>query len=504
MSLTGAGDRPADSGAWQEGTGHPVSALFKRGAHSLRLASAEHRSTAATIVYSVTAVYALLFVASAVVSYNAYDLWRLDLGNMVQAVWSTAHGHFLESTTFDGVQASRLGAHVDPFLLLMVPLWWVWSSPLMLLVVQIVAVASGALPVFWLARKHLASSRAAAHFAVVYLLYPGTQFNVLSETGFHPVSFAVPLILFAIWFLDEDRLLPFALCALLAASTKEEIPAAVGCLGLWYAQRHGRRWRAGLSIFALGLIASAVNFLIIIPHFSVSGETPYVGRYRNVGGSPGGMVDKLFGDPLAFVHAVATTHKAFYLAALIVPLLGLSLREPLLLLGAAPDLVINLLSAANGQTVITTHYVAGILPFLFAAAIFGAAKIRRRAEGLSLVMVALVGSVAFLSPLWLGVKDFREALPGNALHAAKARALQLVPPGVPVSASNEFGALLSARRFSYMAPQIRGAHWVVADLNDPTYADSASYRRSIQRLGHDPHWRLVYDSQGIEVLQRRN
>jgi uncharacterized membrane protein len=504
MSLTGADDGTADSGAWQEGVVHPPSALLGRRAYSRRSARAGPRSTGATFVYSVTAGYALLFVASALVSYNAYDVWRLDLGNMVQAVWATAHGHFLESTTFDGFQASRLGAHVDPFLLLMVPLWWIWSSPLMLLVVQILAVASGALPVFWLARKHLASSRAAAHFAVVYLLYPGTQWNALSETGFHPVSFAVPLILFAIWFLDADRLLPFALCALLAASTKEEIPAAVGCLGLWYLRRRPRRWAVGLSTFALGLTVSAVELLIVIPHFSLSGESPYVFRYQDVGGSPAGMLHTVFRDPVAFIQAIATTHKAVYLAALVVPLLGLSLLEPLLLLGAVPDLVINLLSSTDGQTVITTHYVAGILPFLFAAAIFGAGKFRRRAEGLSLAMLCCVGSIALLSPLWLGVQDFRESLPSNSLHAARAEALRLVPPGTPVSASNQLGALLSARRFSYLAPEVRGAQWLIADLNDPTYRDNSTLRRAIERLRHNPDWRLVFDSHGIQVLRRRS
>ena len=119
----------------------------------------------------------------------------------------------------------------------------------MLLVVQIVAVASGALPVYWLARKHLDSAGAAAGFAAVYLLYPATQYNALSYSGPHAVSFAVPLILFAVWFLDNDRLVPFAVTALLAAATKEEIGLAVGCLGIWYAVAHGRRL-VGATIFA--------------------------------------------------------------------------------------------------------------------------------------------------------------------------------------------------------------------------------------------------------------
>ena len=77
---------------------------------------------------------------------------------MTQAVWSTAHGDFLSVTDVHGEQISRLGSHFDPILALLAPLWWLWPDPELLLVVQAVAVASGALPVFWLARKHISSA----------------------------------------------------------------------------------------------------------------------------------------------------------------------------------------------------------------------------------------------------------------------------------------------------------------------------------------------------------
>ena len=130
---------------------------------------------------------------------------------MVQTVWNTAHGHFLQMTSGDGVQISRLAAHFDPILAAFAPLWWIWPSPEMLLVVQAIAVALGALPVFWLARKHLGSERAGLGFALVYLLYPATEWLTLNE--FHPVALACPFLLFAFWYLDEDRLLPFAVFA---------------------------------------------------------------------------------------------------------------------------------------------------------------------------------------------------------------------------------------------------------------------------------------------------
>ena len=53
----------------------------------------------------------------------------------------------------------------------------------------------------------------------------------ISVLGGSLFQFAVPLILYAIWFLDENRLVAFSIVALLAFTTKEELPLAVGCSG---------------------------------------------------------------------------------------------------------------------------------------------------------------------------------------------------------------------------------------------------------------------------------
>jgi len=459
--------------------------------------------TALRVAYWATAIYGSLFVFTAVVHFVEFKTGRVDLGNMVQAIWDTRHGHFLETTTLDGHQESRLGFHVDPFLLLFVPLFWVWSNPLFLPVFQALAVASGALPVFWLARKHLASSRAAAHFALAYLLYPATQFNAFTNTSsFHAVAIAVPLVLYAVWFLDEDRLVAFSLVALLAATTKEEIPLAVGCLGIWYAVRTSRRL-FGLGVFAAGLTATVFNFLWVIPHFSPSGADPFAGRYRAVGGTPQGIAHKLVTDPLAFVHAVATGHKATYLILLLAPFLALSLLEPLLLLGAVPDLVINLLSSKPDQTAIPYHWTGGIVPFVVAASIFGAVRFKRQAGRLSLCALAAVTCTAIYSPILVLTKDL-PAL-GSPVQATEAHALGLIPPRARVSASNLLGGHLSERRFSYTFPYVARAEWIVVDINDRSYAGgTALFRRDVLKYESDKAWRTVYSSHGVVVLYKRS
>jgi uncharacterized membrane protein len=459
-------------------------------------------AVAARVVYAGVATYAVLFAFGAVLHYSVFEMARFDLGNMVQAIWNTLHGHFLETTTLGGHQRNRLGFHVDPFLILFTPLIWIPWSPAILLALQALAVASGALPVFWLARKHLGSPREAAMLAFAYLLYPATQFNAYTiGDGFHAVTFALPLILYAVWFLDEDRLVAFSAVALLAFTTKEELPLAVGCLGIWYAVRRGHRL-FGFGVFAAGLGVTLFNFLWVIPHFAPKGVEPFAGRYTAVGGTPRGIVHKFFTDPGAFVHTVASGHKLTYVLLLFVPFLGLWLLEPLLLLGALPDLVINLLSDKGEQTSITFQYTAGIVPFIVAASIFGAARLKGRNLELPLWVLAATAAVALYSPIYLGAGDVRAL--GSPVVDAKERAVSLIPSDVPVAASNQLGGHLSARRFIYTFPSVVRARWIIVDRNDATYIDAKGYKRVIRKYEANKAWQVVYSSHGIIVLHKRS
>jgi uncharacterized membrane protein len=460
------------------------------------------RSRTTTFVYATTALYAFVFAGAAAFWHLAYQTSRFDLGNMVQAVWSTAHGHFLQETSLGGRQMTRLGAHVDPFLALLAPLFRIVPSPILLLVLQAVAVSLGALPVYWLARKHLGSERAAAHFAVAYLVFPAVQWNAwTASSDFHPASFALPLLMYAIWFLDEDRLLAFGACALVGATTKEQMPLIFGCLGLWYGLSR-RRYLVGAGVFLAGLAASALAFLVVIPHFAAPGAHPFADRYAAIGRTPTGILETAFTHPGRLVSDVATWHKLVYLGLLLVPFLGMWALAPTLLLCAAPELAINLLSSKPDQTTVTFHYTAGIVPFIVVATIFGVAKLKRAVDQLSLWVLAGTLSIAILTPFLYGPGRFAQALPWNPDHRAKASALALIPAGVPVSASDHLAAQLSERSRILVFPVVRDARWIVVDRNDDTYGDAAGYRRVISKLGRNPHWTLLYSRRGVSVFHR--
>ena len=429
--------------------------------------------TPARLVWLATVAFAACFSVLSSLRHRAFGSGRFDLGNMTQAVWSTANGDVLSVTDVNGEQISRLGAHFDPVLALLAPLWWIWPRPEALLVLQAVAVAMGAIPLFLLARRHL-PERPAAAIACAYLLFPPVQWLTVSD--FHPVALATPLLLGAWYFLDARRLLPFALCAVAALATKEQVGLAVAGMGVWYAVRY-RAPRTGATVAVVAGAVALLAALVLVPHFAPSGTSAFASRYD----SPA-----LDGRDLSYV------------AALLLPLVLLPLAAPLALLSALPELGLNLLSSTSTQTSVKTHYAATMIPALLAAAVYGAARVGERAAYLA--VIATLGGMLALGPIG------RIEIASDPHDAAARRALALVPDKAAVSATNALGAHLSARKRIFSFPILREAEWVAIDTTRLTFLDSLRPDRSrgpLADLRRDQSWRVVFEEDGVIVFRKR-
>ena len=410
---------------------------------------------------------------------------------------------------------SRLGSHVDPILVAFAPLWWIWPSPSMLLAAQAIAIALGALPVFWLARKHLGSERAALGFALAYLLYPAVQWLTLAE--FHPVALACPLLLFAFWYLDEDRLVPFAVFAGLAALTKEEIPLVIAAMGIWYALSR-KRYRVGGAIAALGALTTAVSVKLVLPHFNEGASSSFYDRYGALGDSAGDILATVFTDPGRLLSVAFDSEGIHYLADLLLPLVLLFAAAPLVLIAAIPELGLNLLSATDTQSSIHHHYTAGLIPPLFAAFVLGAGRLARGEQRRAIVLAGVAVAAALVANFRLGAIPLWRSLPGGSSYQAHMshvsphdriaeRALQLIPDGDVVSATNSLGSRLSARRRFLSFPHVQDAEWIAADETQPGYADRwdpLATATDLARLRRSPDWRLVFSEDGVLVFKRRS
>lgn len=468
----------------------------------------------ALVVWGSMVVWTIALFATVRDGYTEFRIGRFDLGNMVQAVWSTANGHFLETTEGAlGEQVSRLSSHADPFLVLLAPVWLVWPSPLALALAQIVVVASGALPVFWLGRKHLGSEKVAALLALGYLAYPWVVTSAAS--AIHPVTFAVPLFLYCIWFLDTDRLVPFALCAVLAMSTGELMGLPVLGLGVWYALARGRR-RPGALIAAAGLAWSLVAVYVVVPSARDGESSGYFTFYEGVGGSPQGVVRTMFTDPGAVLGALLSGADIAYVLWIAIPLLGLFLLAPGLAAVGLPQLFANLLSDFPSMTDPRYHSLDAIVPFLIGATVLGVARIsperRSLAAGAVLVTSVLIGLVVGPWPRLVGAAPLGGRPTYSSGHVQTLReAVALVPDDAAVVSTTDLGGHLSARRFVYSVPVVGSATWAVLDLRDPWATNPGSpllhrqprkVRLLARRLESDPAWERVFARDGVVVFRR--
>ena len=466
------------------------------------------------LLFAATASFAAGFAALAEIRHLAYWSGRFDLGNLTQAVWSTAHGRFLEITDLQGRQISRLGAHFDPLVAAFAPLWRVWPNPALLLTIQAVAVATGAVPVFLLARKHLASEWAGLAFGLGYLLYPATQWLVVDD--FHPVALATPLLLGAFWYLDEDRVVPFAAFAIVACLTKEQVGFTVAAMGVWYAVARSRRL-AGTVIAVSGAAISYVAVAVIVPHFAPGTGSPFEGRYAAVGGSLGGMAHIALAHPGRIVTAVTEARDFRYLLQLLLPLALLPLFGMTATLIASPEIALNLLSDTATQSSINFHYTAAAIPGLMVGAVFGAARLNGIRGGMlpvvarGLVGVGVVAAIVLGPiPLWSHAPfgpdrtAYQYRITGRD-HTA-GHAIALVPRTAPVSASNTIGAHLSDRRRVLSFPLVRESRWIVVDTLRMSYGDdNLAHRRGLQalrRIRQNPRWHVAFAHKGILVLHR--
>jgi len=489
-------------------------ALADHGVHSqARVVVREHAWTIG--IWLAMAGWSVALFALVRQAYLSFDLAHFDLGNMVQAVWSTTQGRPLESTTAAGEQAARLGAHVDPVLLLLAPLWAVVPSPLTLALAQVVAVSLGALPLFWLGRRHLGCERAAGLLALAYLASPWIAWSAYD--AIHPKTLAIPLFLFAVWFLDSDRLGAFAVVAVLTAASGELMGITIAGLGIWYALARGRR-TAGLFIAAAGTAWSLVALYVVVPAFSGGRESAYFGLYEGVGGSPTGIVRTAVTDPMTIASALFGAHELLYLLLLSAPLLAMFVLSPWLALVASPQFVVNALADTAGPTDPRHHYIAAVIPFLFAAAAIGIGRLGS-ARVVPVAGAVLVISVAFsvllgpwpFSVVQVPIRYDVEASPRH--EEALRRAAAAVRDDAAVSATNKVGSHLAARRYLYTVPVLRqNTEWVVLDTHDTwvSYRDYpylAERPRSEllafrDRLAESGKWTTVVDADGVYVFRR--
>lgn len=325
---------------------------------------------------------AMGLVALAALAYSIYFCFFLttkqeafltngeDLGIMDQAIWNLLHGSMLHQTicntltdtncySLNGI--TRFAIHFEPMLFPISLLYLVWPDPRTLMILQVLVVASGAFPAFWLARLRLHNAWAGVPFALLYLLYPAQQYAV--NFDFHAETLTIALLLFALYFLYIRKTFWFLVFVILCLACKEEIAGVVFMLGLWTLLLQGR-WRLGTGLIGLAIGWTAMG-LIVVHYSSPIGHSLLASRYAYLGDGPVQAAFNILTHPIWIIkeHVREPAHM-HYLRDLLAPAGYLPLLAPWVLILASPTLALNLLSSTPNMYSGNFQYNAEIIPIL--------------------------------------------------------------------------------------------------------------------------------------------
>lgn len=432
---------------------------------------------------------------------------QFDMGNMDQILWHSLHGNWFHFTDpAHPVNVARVAYHADYLLLSYLPFYALFPDPRTPLLLQVLAVASGAIPLFWLARKKIGGD-AAALLSALYLLYPTLGWATIFDV--HAVVLTMPIFLWAWWAATERQWWFYYPLILLAVLAKEEVGVIVAAMGLYWIWRPGYRIM-GMITIVIGLGWSALMLGWAIPnarhvpgHFALE-------YYAYLGGNYSEVLKNIIFHPQLILDRLYSWDAFSMLKTLLLPVGLVAILGLPVLLVAAPAFLINLLSTNSAQHTIYFHYLTTIVPFVFLASTEGLAFARRCLRAwkpgwphLPLERTAVIG----ITLLSLFAVSRWSPLPGGEHH------YDVLKPFTPSPYRKDIRLVQETLRptdrvvaTSNIVPQFSRRDWIWGFPNDLDQADAVivlegggfelvrqqEISRLVRELADNPQFRLVH------------
>ncbi|MGQ9627274.1 MAG: DUF2079 domain-containing protein [Anaerolineae bacterium] len=481
-------------------------------------------SLAFILMIVATLAYILTFGLLSLLRHWSLGSNAFDLGNMDQAAWNTLHGNPLRFTADFLFGEIRLAIHVEPVMFAIAPLYLIYSGPETLLILQTLALAFGAWPLFLLARRRLESDLAALALAASYLLMPALE--AVNLFDFHPLALAPAFVLWAFYFLErrggEGRdALWFLLLMLLAMSCREDVALLVATSGI-YAGLVYRRKKTALAGLITGIVWFYLTVQVIIPTFRLGAyESPYLSYYRHLGRGPMEIALNLLTHPRLMLEIIATPENAKAMAALLLPFMGIPIFGLPLLLVAAPAFAVILFSA-NPLTheLEKYHYAAYVAPFVALAALHGLDWASRflglkpqASRKLHLerryVLYALSGWMLTCALIYHHIRGFSPlAMPFQlpqvtAHHLLLREVSSTIPPDAIIAAQDALFPHFSQRKTVHLWPFVRDAEYIILDVSHPRFHNlHRAHDRLREEIINGKDFGLIASRDGYLILKR--
>jgi len=463
-------------------------------------------------------LYIFYFSWYSINRHNTLNSYAADLSLIDQPMWNTVigPGGFME-LTWGKQQQPRLAEHFEPILVPLALLFYLWDDVRILLIAQSIALAIGALPIFWITRHcfqpkqndHAPISRIpyllSLTFPLIYLLSPHLQAANIAD--FHADPFVVAPLLFAFWYANQQRWRLMWLWAIIAMSTKETLPPLTAMLGLWLILSSTKiltfKFTKPVS-HGLGLIIISTlwflgaTFLIVSPlaqtHFGTDGPIYLTNRYTNI-------------QDIWFMLQDSARWR--YIVGLFASVGFLALLAPKMLLLGLPVLIANFFSNFAGQYSGEQHYSAPLVVAFVVAAIYGTQRLWHWAGKSHFVLIGLCmwglsWSIGYQTQYgWTPFSVRTEQYVMTPQAQLLPKLLAQIPKSAIVTASPAIHPHLAHRKVIYLFPIVEQAEYMLIDVTDISGVHPHDVQQQIMQMLTN-EWQLLSADYGLILAKRED
>ena len=404
-------------------------------------------------------------------------------------------------------------AHWEFIYLPVALIYKIFSTPYTILIIQTIAVAFGALPLYWLAKEKLNDGLASIIFPISYLLYPAIQNANLCDV--HGVTFAAPFLLFTFYYLQKRDNKKFIIFAIIALCCREDSALIIFMMGLYsFFIMKDRKLGSlivivGLSWFFIWYERMAIRSLFNLPAFNImEGADTHWSHVGNIKS-----------DPLYLIKFLAKKYNINYFFYLFGPVALLSFFSPTTLLIASPIFAINLLSSYFYTHDIEHYYSSTIAPFIFISAIYGANNLfeflqsrRKFFIKFNYILFSVLGLSLFFFFIKSNVFDVKK-WKVTEHHKIIKKIIKTIPKDASVSAEVKLAVHAAERHEIYVFnDNVNTVDYILYDFYAPevnlitrksfTLPYAWPNNDSILKVIENPEFGIVHYEDGICLLKR--
>lgn len=414
-------------------------------------------------------IFVTLFMALIGVSrYLCFATPNFDFGIFAQ-MYYYLKTEFIPLTTCERHKLlSHFAVHLSPVYYLLLPLYFIFPSPVTLQVSQALLLGSSLIPLYLLAKHYKLSNKLTLLLMIAASFYPALTAGTLYD--FHENAFLPPLILWLLYFAEKEKHILMYIFMVLTFTVKEDAPIYIAFIALYFVFS-GRKKLHGSAMF----FSSVIYFVFAVFILRNYGEGAMTGRFNNfITNQDSGLADviiTIFKNPAYFLSQCMSDEKLLFVMFMILPLGFLPILSKkwsqFILIG--PLVLINLMSTYKYQHSIYFQYVYGTMAVLFYLAVINlsaAPKNLRKYIAPSAAVFSVIMFAFSLSPKLTYVNR----LDVNKEDYVRIRAaLDTIEEDASVLSTTFYIPYLSQRKEVYEIEYcVKDTDYVVIDLRYPS------------------------------------